>query len=141
MIKNVIIFILIIVLAVIIYCYYSLINTMSDYQKDRLNKILDKESKYSSNEENIYKINSLSSQVEKYKSILSQINSAISSTNLNNQDTTNLNNQITNQDSSSLDNKSNMSNDNFSTIKISSTPTNIITTTNDGINYIKNTPN
>ena len=82
MIKNTIIFILIFIIILTIYSYYSLCNSMTNYQKDRLDTILAKEKIVNSKEISLNKLNSISSELDIYKTAFNKITNILS--NLNN---------------------------------------------------------
>jgi len=84
MIKNTVIIILIILLFIALYSYYSLSNNMVNYQKDRMKIILEKEKKLNTIEINLDKINTCNKELTKYKNIINTINKSLTELNVTN---------------------------------------------------------
>lgn len=74
MIKNIVIAILCLLLLITIYSYYCLSKSMIDYEKDRLEFILNKENNVNSKEFNVKSLEDCKNKLNKVIKVLDEIN-------------------------------------------------------------------
>jgi predicted membrane protein len=80
MIKNIIIYTLIFLLLTVILFYYSLHSNLHNYQKDRLDLIIQKEKEIYLRQQSLDEINYVSEQLDRCKLALYQINNLANNT-------------------------------------------------------------
>ena len=101
MIKNAIIIILMLLLLITIYSYYCLSNKMNNFERKRLEHIINKENELSNRESTITKITDCNEKYLKYKNALEQVNNLLVNLNINdsikNLNDNNLSSEVSNE--------------------------------------------
>jgi hypothetical protein len=80
MIKNTIIVILLLLLLITFYAYLCLSNNMMDYQKERMEHILQKEKELKDKESKLISLGECNDNMNKYKNIINKLSSDLTKT-------------------------------------------------------------